>query len=1449
MLMAHHNGAPPDHHGAHRQVDDDDADILFAPSLAMEDDDDQHKTPAYTRYVAGLRESAAHLHAFLASHIHDAGAPRELAVAARTLAAVDLLIDSLADLAPRLADLHDEQEMVEEQQRAVDDDGGDHHWAAVDHDDTATNGVYSEYEHQDDHDEDDDDVHAVYATANRDDDNGNYHYDDDHDASFAAAYDDPAAPPAVAPAAPTLTEHDDDATDRIPHPAATLSTHEPAVPDAHDEHAPTTPPPHVLAPVPLAATPPGSSVTRHFASLYRTASTRSAATGSNTLATSLDAVDFYAGYAADNPPPAVPPIPEAEEPAAPVAAGTGRSPMRALIGKLDALHEEFQRYVHGSTPPASPAQNATVATTGPGPKLPPRSSLPRALGNANGESGGVMRSGTSEEDDEDDDFQSVLSSPAGSVTNIPAPTTTVPTTNPSASAPIHVDDIDDDIDDVPCHFHTESLRRTTTSPPPPGIDLPAAVPHNKKRMEPVAESIIDDSPTPRPSTSVHPAPTAAPHATTPAPAPAAAVPGAYHRTAEHRRPAPARPSPTHTPSPAPATPAAPAPAPAAPAPPTPAPAPTPAPQPSTTLSTAVTAPAYRPRATMADLAADAAADAAAARAAVAEHDRRIAAAMQRARHSSLPATTSPAGGDHESGSGSGSSLGAGVPIPRAHLLADTPPAARLARGALEEAAAVIASHMPPDVVQEHQRRKAQDKQVRGRAMSEPDVGRGARRAASAHDDENAQQHVEEQGGEHGQQQPRRASASALKRGTSPGPKGRVAFAEEVAVVTPIIPASKKRSNPLGALKKMIFSRSSSSSSSPPAPTNAVPRPSSPSASGDKYPGRAAAAAAAMAMLTRSESQLSRHIHEAEANMEQNMRVIATVGAEVAAREQWEAQLVAQLGHEQAAAVIAAARAAHEQQMEMARPVTPRPDLLQPPPPSGLPTAVQVPSSLSSDAEEEDDDEEDEDEEESRASSPSVDGPPRHHHQPAATAAASKPASSPSPKPADPPATPSTTPAAAADAPKVTAAAAASRAILAAAGNTVAPLHRGPSTHLVAPDHAASALVRTNTRTRASTKVVTLDPAATPSETASLVASGALHASLTRQVSQRVLPPAAEASAAVPPDTTAGGADPAPEPEAAAATPSAASAESEDDDYDEAELWPLVELPAPGSDGGIRKRAASVLRHVAVDAVGYYSANEPDERRAHARAFQAAFLARRASPAVAALHRALMRVSVARLVAALDPRRAMEGGATDPLAPEDVLRAFVAGFADDPAGLCGGSLPVLLATDGRAAAQPVPQGLAGRLVPPNDLAAARARFTPPHPVVNRLLDRLAAVLALARLAGLALLFPAPGARFVREYMANAAPALPPVALLDGGDDPAAQHRQLAAELQEAASSLADAGAHRPPLGLDEDDDDGEDDDETVLGASMPRVKVVVALVFPGLLDAHGAVLAKAQVVAQ
>ncbi|KNE69979.1 hypothetical protein AMAG_20152 [Allomyces macrogynus ATCC 38327] len=99
------------------------------------------------------------------------------------------------------------------------------------------------------------------------------------------------------------------------------------------------------------------------------------------------------------------------------------------------------------------------------------------------------------------------------------------------------------------------------------------------------------------------------------------------------------------------------------------------------------------------------------------------------------------------------------------------------------------------------------------------------------------------------------------------------------------------------------------------------------------------------------------------------------------------------------------------------------------------------------------------------------------------------------------------------------------------------------------------------------------------------------------------------------------------------------------------------------------------------------------------------------------------------------------------------------------------------------------------------------------------------------------------------MANAAPALPPVALLDGGDDPAAQHRQLAAELQEAASSLADAGAHRPPLGLDEDDDDGEDDDETVLGASMPRVKVVVALVFPGLLDAHGAVLAKAQVVAQ
>ncbi|KNE69977.1 hypothetical protein AMAG_20150 [Allomyces macrogynus ATCC 38327] len=741
MLMAHHNGAPPDHHGA--RVDDDDADILFAPSLAMDEEDGQHSAPAYARYVAGLRESAAHLHAFLASHIHDAGAPRELAVAARTLAAVDLLIDSLADLAPRLADLHDEHEVVDEQQpRAVEEDEGDHHHlSAVEHDnDAATNGVYSEYEHHDyeqEHDYDDDDVHTAYATAERDDDNGNYHDDENDHAAFAAAYDghiDPSTPPDVAPAATTLVEHDhdDDATNRTPIPAAPLSTHEPAVPDAPEHIPPATPPSHVLAPVALAATPPGSSVTRHFASLYRTASTRSAATGSNTLATSLDAVDFYAGYAADNPPPAVPPIPETEEPA-PVA--TGKSPMRALIGKLDALHEEFQRYVHGNTPPASPAQNATTT----GPKLPPRSSLPRALGNANGESGVmVMRSGTSEEDDDDDDFQSVLSSPVGSVSGTPAPTApvTAPAIAPPLTAPIHVDDdIDDDIDDVPCHFHTESLRRTTTSPPPPGIDLPAAVPHNKKRG--VAESIIDDSPTPRPSTSVHPAPTAAPRATTPAPAAPAAAPTAYHRTAEHRRPAPARPSPTHAPSPAPATPAAPTPAPA----PAPAssPAPTPpTPQPSTTLSTAVTAPAYRPRATMADLAADAAADAAAARAAVAEHDRRIAAAMQRARHSSLPATTSPPGGDHESNSGSGSSLGAGVPIPRAHLLADTPPAARLAKGALEEAAAVIASHMPPDVVQEHQRRKAQDKAGRGRAMSEPDVGRGARRAASAHDEPAAQ---------------------------------------------------------------------------------------------------------------------------------------------------------------------------------------------------------------------------------------------------------------------------------------------------------------------------------------------------------------------------------------------------------------------------------------------------------------------------------------------------------------------------------------------------------------------------------------------------------------------------------------------------------------------------------------------------------------------------------------
>ncbi|KNE71025.1 hypothetical protein AMAG_15282 [Allomyces macrogynus ATCC 38327] len=402
MLMA--RNVPPDHHGAHRQADDDDADILFAPSLAMDEDDGQHSAPAYTRYVAGLRESAAHLHAFLASHIHDAGAPRELAVAARTLAAVDLLIDSLADLAPRLADLHDEQDVVEVQQLAVEEDAGDHHFVAIDHDDAATNGVTASTSTTKNMETNSRTTKTATAcmpctrppTATTTTAATTTTTTTPRLLPRTTTRRPPAVAPAVAPAATTSAEHDGDATDRTPHPAATLSTHEPAVPDTHEhERAPATPPPHVLAPVPLAPIPPGSSVTRHFASLYRTASTRSAATGSNTLATSLDAVDFYAGYAAPENPPAVPPIPETEEPA-PVA--TGKSPMRALIGKLDALHEEFQRY------------NATATT---GPKLPPRSSLPRALGSANGESGAVMRSGTSEEDDEDDDFQSVLSSPPG----------------------------------------------------------------------------------------------------------------------------------------------------------------------------------------------------------------------------------------------------------------------------------------------------------------------------------------------------------------------------------------------------------------------------------------------------------------------------------------------------------------------------------------------------------------------------------------------------------------------------------------------------------------------------------------------------------------------------------------------------------------------------------------------------------------------------------------------------------------------------------------------------------------------------------------------------------------------------------------------------------------------------------------------------------------------------
>jgi hypothetical protein len=261
---------------------------------------------------------------------------------------------------------------------------------------------------------------------------------------------------------------------------------------------------------------------------------------------------------------------------------------------------------------------------------------------------------------------------------------------------------------------------------------------------------------------------------------------------------------------------------------------------------------------------------------------------------------------------------------------------------------------------------------------------------------------------------------------------------------------------------------------------------------------------------------------------------------------------------------------------------------------------------------------------------------------------------------------------------------------------------------------------------------------------------------------------------------------------ALAAAAAAGTTSEDDD--DVELWPLVEV---ADTSHLHKRAASCLLAARKDAIMYFASNAASEEQAHSTACASKFLATCAGPAVAAMHRALMKVSVCRLVSAIDPNARV----ANPRDAETILKAFVGTFAST-------SIP---STKGA----PCNMGLASRLIPSGDFKSICNRFNPPHPVVSRVLDRLAAILALARLCGLGLLYPAPGARYTSKYMEPCS-----FSEIDGSAP--------------SGDSVVEAtSTHVLPEGLNNE-------------PHLHPPRLVKDLVFPGLIDAQGNVLVCSQV---
>ncbi|KAI9184619.1 hypothetical protein H9P43_003674 [Blastocladiella emersonii ATCC 22665] len=625
----------------------------------------------------------------------------------------------------------------------------------------------------------------------------------------------------------------------------------------------------------------------------------------------------------------------------------------------------------------------------------------------------------------------------------------------------------------------------------------------------------------------------------------------------------------------------------------------------------------------------------------------------------------------------------------------------------------------------------------------------------------------------------------------------VGFVEAVEVVRP--PSSgKRRLGPLSALRKIFQGSSGNSSaahqrsrSASPGTSSSPPPPAAPTTGRDPAPPAlrtnpaVARTIASTTDLARSESQISRHIHLAEANMEHNVRLIAQIGAQAAAAAQ-----AGPSGRGPAPVMMPPPRAMTappapvpmaEAGMMSSKPATPRP-------------RVAI-----------------------------LDTPQIHEMTPESSLARSS-------------------------------------EMLAALPLPVAPHPAVAAAVETMPVAAAAAIEEPGALDRF------LPPSAEEAEEQQ------------QQQQQRVRSQsfASGTSAGVPDNDAADAvvvvASPIIEPLPAAkstASPRAtalsmlvgddASGDDDEDAGDGAELWPLVELSSD-RQAALQVRAGTLVRQIARDAIGYYAANEPDERRAHSRRCHAAFLAYRAAPAIQGLHQACMRVTLATLVHALDSVKsaAAGGGKKRPGAvgpaphlpeipdPEELARVqrtllgFVAAYTD--------SGPPSSTSTPAAGGAPAVAGLAQYLYPARVVAAAYGKFKPPHPVVYRLLDRIAALLVLARLTGLSLLYPAPGAPFAAAAMVRAIPRgmrlAPPE---DAGDEVGASLDRAPggngeAEEDEDPRVLRDLyGGEATAAGA------GDDEEEENVALALARVDRVHQLVFPGLIDAQGRIVAKAQVV--